>query len=100
MKFNKRPIHPGEVLREEFLVPLNISANALALTIGVSANRITEIVAEKRSVSAETAILLGKALNTSPEFWMNLQKSYELIEGAKHLDAKRLAAIRPIAKTA
>ena len=72
------PVHPGEMLREEFLVPLGLSANALALAVGVPATRIGEIVNERRGISGDTAIRLGAYFRVSPEFWMNLQTRYEL----------------------
>jgi addiction module HigA family antidote len=73
-----RPIHPGEVLREDYLVPLSLSANQLALSIGIPANRVSLIVAGKRAVTAETALLLSRHLKTTPEFWMNLQTAFDL----------------------
>ena len=92
-----RPIHPGEILREEYLVPLDLSSNALAQAIGVPANRITEIVAEKRSVTADTALRLARALGTTPEFWLNLQQSYELRLAQQDKDTTAaVSAIRPI----
>lgn len=75
-----RPVHPGEVLREDFMVPLKLSSNRLAGVIHVPANRVSEIVSGKRSISADTALRLSAAFGTTPEFWMNLQKSYELRE--------------------
>ena len=66
-------IHPGEILKQEFLIPYNLSANRLAKAIGVPTNRITEIVNGTRSVTGETAVLLGHAFGTTPEFWLNLQ---------------------------
>jgi addiction module HigA family antidote len=75
---NMRPIHPGEILREEFLVPLDMSANALAQAICVPANRVSAILGEVRSVTADTALRLAQALGTTPQFWMNLQQSYDL----------------------
>ena len=78
MKSKMRPVHPGEVLREEFLVPLEMSANRLAQAIEVPTNRITELVAERRALTADTALRLARALDTTPEFWMNLQLAYEL----------------------
>jgi addiction module HigA family antidote len=72
------PVHPGEMLREEFLIPLGLSANALALAIGVPATRIGEIVNERRGISGDTAIRLGEYFRMEPEFWMNLQTHYEL----------------------
>ena len=71
-------IHPGEVLKEEFLVPLGLSSNRLAKAIGVPTNRITEIVNGTRGITGETAVLLGHAFGTTPEFWLNLQSRYEL----------------------
>jgi len=72
------PVTPGEVLREEFLRPLGLSGRALARELGVPANRITEIVAGARAVTAETAILLGERFDTSAEFWLNLQTAHDL----------------------
>ncbi|MEM0978361.1 MAG: HigA family addiction module antitoxin [Pseudomonadota bacterium] len=72
------PTHPGEVLRDEFMEPLGLSARALAARISVPANRITEILKAKRGMTAETAILLSKAFGTSSEFWVNLQSFYDL----------------------
>jgi addiction module HigA family antidote len=73
-----RPIHPGEVLHEEFLLPLKLSANALAQAIGVPANRVSQIAACEREVTADTALRLSRALGTSPQFWLNLQMTYNL----------------------
>jgi len=70
--------HPGEVLREEYLKPLAMSARSLADAIGVPANRLTEIVRERRSVSADTAIRLGKYFGTDARFWINLQVAHDL----------------------
>ena len=72
------PVHPGEVLGEEFLVPLNLSAGALADRIGVPANRISEIVAGRRGVTGDTALRLAAAFGTTAEFWMTLQANWEL----------------------
>jgi len=76
-------IHPGEVLLEEFLKPLDISQNRLARAMGVPPRRINEIVHGKRSVSADTAIRLSRALGTSEQFWMGLQADYDLEEARK-----------------
>lgn len=72
------PVHPGEVLREEFLNPMGLSQNKLAVNIGVPARRINEIVHEKRSVTADTALRLGRFFGTSSEFWIGLQSQYDL----------------------
>ncbi|KVO25313.1 hypothetical protein WK05_12630 [Burkholderia ubonensis] len=73
-----RPIHPGEILREEFLTPLEMSVNALALALNVPATRLHEIVKERRGVTADTAYRLARYFDTSPEFWLNLQATYDL----------------------
>jgi antitoxin HigA-1 len=78
MKNGMRPIHPGEILREEYLAPLGMSANALAHAIGVPANRISDVLRAKRAVTADTALRLARALKTSPQFWLNLQQTYDL----------------------
>ena len=73
-----RPIHPGEVLREEFLVPLRMSAHALALELKVPAPRINEIVRERRTITPDTALRLARYFGTTPQFWLNMQTSYDL----------------------
>ncbi|MHB0976611.1 MAG: HigA family addiction module antitoxin [Candidatus Aquicultorales bacterium] len=73
-----KPIHPGEVLLEEFLKPMGISQNKLALSIGVPARRINEIVLGKRRISADTALRLGRYFDMSAEFWLGLQSQYDL----------------------
>lgn len=70
--------HPGEVLAEEYLKPLGLSASALAQAIGVPANRITDIIRQRRDVSADTAIRLGRFFAVDPRFWLNLQAAYDL----------------------
>lgn len=72
------PIHPGEVLNEEFLVPMNITQYRLAKSIGVDARRIHAIVHGERSITAETALLLARFFGNSPAFWMGLQSQYDL----------------------
>lgn len=74
----KTTIHPGEILMEEFLVPLELSQYRLAQEINVPRRRINEIIQSKRSVSADTALRLAKFFGTTPEFWMNLQMYYDL----------------------
>jgi addiction module HigA family antidote len=73
-----RPIHPGEILREEFLGPLNMSAHALALELKVAAPRINDIVRERRAVTPNTALRLARYFGTTPDFWLNLQTVYDL----------------------
>ena len=89
-------IHPGEVLLEEFLVPMGISQNALARATGVPPRRINEIVLGKRSVTADTAIRLAAAFGTSERFWIGLQSDYDLEEARRHL-GKAAASIERIA---
>ena len=72
------PVHPGEVLLEEFLKPMDLSQNRLALDIGVHPRRINEIVLGKRSITADTALRLARFFGTSPQFWMGLQSDYDL----------------------
>lgn len=71
-------IHPGEVLKEEFLEPYKLSANRLARALDIPTNRITEIINGQRSVTGETAVLFAHVFGTTPEFWLNLQARYEL----------------------
>lgn len=78
-------IHPGEVLLEEFLVPLNVSQNALARAAGVPPRRINEIVLGKRGITADTAIRLAAALGTSERFWLGLQADYDLEQAHRAL---------------
>lgn len=73
-----RPVHPGEILREEFLVPLGMSAHALALELRVPAPRINDIVRERRAITPDTALRLARYFGTTAQFWMNLQTSYDL----------------------
>ena len=72
------PIHPGEILREEFLSPLGMSANELALALRAPATRINDIVNEKRGITADTALRLSRYFGTTPRFWTNMQASWEL----------------------
>jgi len=74
-----KPIHPGEILREEFLKPMNISQYRLANDIDVPRPRISQIIREERGISADTALRLARYFETSPEFWMNLQMRFDLL---------------------
>lgn len=89
-------IHPGEILREEFLQPLGITPYRLAKDIGVPATRIAAILAEKRAITADTALRLGRYFGTSAELWLNLQSSYELQEARARGLEEELDRIRPI----
>ncbi len=89
-------IHPGEVLREEFLTPMGISQNALARAAGVPPRRINEIVLGKRGVTADTAVRLAAALGTSERFWLGLQADFDL-EEAHRVPGKTIEQIERIA---
>ena len=78
MKKKLEPIHPGEILLDEFMKPMGLSINKLAREIMVPPNRISDIVNGKRAITADTALRLGKALGVSPELWLGLQSDYEL----------------------
>jgi addiction module HigA family antidote len=79
------PVHPGEVLLEEFLKPMDLSQNRLALNIGVPPRRINEIVLGKRRISAETALRLSRYFGTTPQFWLGLQADYDLDVAAEEM---------------
>ena len=90
-----RPIHPGEILREEYLVPLDISVNALAKALNVTPARMNEIVRERRGVTADTALRLARYFGTDARSWLNLQAAYDL-RVAEIAQARRIiATIRP-----
>jgi len=82
------PVHPGEVLMEEFLKPIGLSQNRLALAVGVAPRRINEIALRKRSITADTALRLGKYFGTSPQFWLGLQMDYDLDVAENRLGTK------------
>ena len=75
---NMRAIHPGEIIKEEYLEPLNMSANALAIALRVPAPRINDVIRQKRGISIDTALRLARYFNTTPQFWLDLQISYDL----------------------
>ena len=83
----RRPVHPGELLLEEFLRPMGVSQRQFAVKLGWTTARLNELVKGKRGVTAETALDLAKALGTSPEIWMNLQTTWEL----RRAEARRRA---------
>ena len=92
------PIHPGEILKEEFLEPYGLSATAFAKRLGVPANRITRIIAGKSAVTADTALLLSAAFDTSAEFWLNLQTHFDLETARRDAETmQRAKAITVIA---
>jgi addiction module HigA family antidote len=77
-KNGMRPVHPGEILREDYLAELDMSANALARALHVPAPRVNDIVRERRGVTADTALRLARYFGSTPEFWLNLQTAYDL----------------------
>jgi addiction module HigA family antidote len=85
-----KPVHPGEILREEFMKPLGLSMNKLALDLRVPVTRIAEIVHQRRAITADTALRLGRYFKTTPVFWMNLQVRYDL-EVAEDEQAEKIA---------
>ena len=91
------PIHPGEVLFEEFIKPMNLSQNRLAIDIGVDARRINEIVLGKRAVTADTALRLSRFFGNSPQFWLGLQTQYDLDVAEDHLGKRLDREVRPLA---
>ena len=94
-------IHPGEILREEFLLPLNIKPARLARELHVSAPTVNDVVREKRAISAELAVLLAKFFGTTEQFWLNLQASYDVNKAkAKSGLSKKLKTVKPYAKAA
>ncbi len=95
-----QPIHPGEVLLEEFLKPMNLSQNRLAIDIGVDARRINEIVLQKRSVTADTALRLARYFGMSAQFWLGLQGEYDLDIAEDLLGEKLEREVRPHAMVA
>ncbi len=94
---NRETTHPGEVLQHEFLVPMGISQLKLAASLGISVQRVNEIVKGKRGVTPETAWLLSAFFQVSPEFWMNLQTAYDL---SKHRPSTKLQRIMRSRKAA
>lgn len=83
-----RPIHPGEILREEFLMELGLTAHALAMELKVPAPRINDIVRERRSITPDTALRLARYFGTTPQFWMNLQTSFDLKIAEQEIGSK------------
>jgi addiction module HigA family antidote len=92
------PVHPGEVLMEEFLKPMGLSQNRLALNMGVSPRRINEIVLGKRRVSAETALRLARYFGMSPQFWLGLQSDFDLDVAADEMGERLMEEVKIRAK--
>ncbi len=91
LKKRSVPVHPGEMLRDEFMAPMGLSANALAIALRVPATRISDIVRERRAITADTAFRLSIYFDVTPEFWLNAQKQYELslVEGSTLAQIKK-----------
>jgi addiction module HigA family antidote len=89
------PLHPGEMLREEFMKPLGLSSNALAMELRVPVTRISEIVRERRGITADTALRLARYFNMTAEFWMRLQMDYDLESAADTEESAIREGIRP-----
>jgi addiction module HigA family antidote len=90
------PIHPGEILREDFMKPLRLSLNRLALDLHVPVTRIAEIVHERRGITPDTALRLGRYFNTSARFWLNAQSSYDLEVAQDALQRTIERDVRPL----
>ena len=91
-----KPVHPGEILREEFMKPLGLSMNRMAMDLRVPVTRIAEIVAERRSVTADSALRFARYFNNSPTFWMNLQSRYDLEVAEDEIAAKVERDVQPL----
>jgi len=94
------PVHPGEILNEEFILPMGISQYRLAKDLGVPAPRISEIVLGRRGITADTALRLSIYLGTTPNFWMNLQSRYDLELERDQFEAQIRREVRPLASSA
>ncbi len=91
-----KPVHPGEILSEEFMAPLGLSMNKMAMDLRVPVTRIADIVNEKRGITAETALRFARYFNNSPIFWMNLQTRYELEVAQDELAAEVERDVQPL----
>ncbi len=96
MTSNLAPVHPGEVLVQEFLEPHGLTASALARSLGVPANRISELVRGRRGISGDTALRLARFFGTSPEIWLNLQARFDL-DRARDENGEAIRQIKPLA---
>jgi addiction module HigA family antidote len=89
------PIHPGEILLEEFLKPLNLNPHKLAMALRVPPNRIAQIIEGERAITADTALRLGRYLGVNPQFWLNLQSTYDLRVAAREHQAQIERDVQP-----
>ena len=97
---DRTPIHPGEVLSEEFLKPMDVSQSRLARDINVPPRRINEICLDKRAITPDTALRLGLYFRISAEFWLNLQQRYDLERAKDELETRLQREVRPLARNA
>ena len=95
-----KPVHPGEILREEFMAPLGLSMNRMAMDLRVPVTRIADIVNERRGITADTALRFARYFKSSPAFWMNLQTRYELETAEDEIAAKVERDVQPLETTA
>ena len=98
MQDKMRPVHPGEILREDVLAPLGMSARQFALALGVPANRVSQILASDRAVTADTALRIARLLGGTPEFWLRLQARYDLKTQQSVAGAKITRQVRPLSR--
>ena len=91
-----KPVHPGEILREEFMRPLGLSMNRIALDLRVPVTRIADIAGERRGITADTALRLARYFNNSPAFWLNLQLRYDLEVAEDEISDKVRKDVRPL----
>lgn len=96
MRKKLKPVHPGEILREEFMIPLGLSMNRIAIDLRVPVTRIAEIVKEKRGITADTALRLARYFGISPNFWMNLQTRYDLEVAEDEIAERVTRDVRPL----
>jgi len=91
-----KPVHPGEILREEFMAPLGLSMNKMAMALRVPVTRIADIVNERRGVTADTALRFARYFNNAPAFWMNLQTRYDLEVAQDAIAAQVVRDVQPL----
>lgn len=94
------PIHPGEILREDFMRALGLSANRLAMELRVPVTRIADLVRERRAITPDTALRLGRFFNTTPRYWLNLQAAFDLESAEDELRDQIERDVRPMARSA
>jgi antitoxin HigA-1 len=95
-----KPVHPGEILREEFMLPFNLNPNRLAMALRVAPPNMYDIVNERGGISSEMALRLGRYFGTTPEFWMNLQAHYDLAVSRQQAQEKINHDVQPMVMTA